>query len=41
MLIPKLGPTISLLDYDITSLVRPDAKIGSRRIFGIESLKVV
>jgi len=29
------------LGYDITPLTRPDAKIGSRRFFEIESLKVV
>jgi hypothetical protein len=29
------------LDYDITPLVRPGAKIGSRRFFEIESLKLV
>ena len=29
------------LDYDIIPLVRSNVKIGSRRFFGIESLKVV
>ena len=29
------------LNYDITSLVWPGAKIGSQRFFEIESLKVV
>jgi hypothetical protein len=37
----KVSRLIVELDYDITPLVRPDAKIGSRRFFGIESLKVV
>jgi hypothetical protein len=29
------------LGYDITPLARPGAKTGSRRFFGIESLKLV
>jgi len=36
-----LNRLIVKLDYNIISLVRLDAKIGSRRFFGIESLKVV
>ncbi len=43
-LITKKIYTIRLivgLGYDIIPLVRPDVKIGSRRFFGIESLKLV